>query len=230
MIAKEGRVRSVRRTRYLGLTLEETLLGDAAPELARPVLAELLAKDPARWLGKQKSLRALQARVQWLRDRAPDIELPDLSDSALVPFATRLLSGSRLDELAQLDLAPLVLAQHAGLARTLDREAPRSLRLPTGREAAIDYGAQAGPTVSARIQELLGTAELPRLAGGQVAVVLELLGPNYRPVQVTSDLAGFWTRSYPEVRKELKRRYPKHSWPEDPLGAKPEHRPRRRRD
>ncbi len=230
LIAKEGRVRLLRRTRYLGLNIDETLLGDAPPELARPALAGLLAKDPGRLLAKQKEFRALQARVKWLQEHAPDLDLPELSDQALIDFALQLLSSSRLDELAQLNLGPIFLAQHPGLAQSLEREAPRYIRLPSGREAKIDYSAQAGPTVSARIQELLGCNQLPRLAGGKLPIVLELLGPNYRPVQVTSDLAGFWTRSYPAIRKELKRRYPKHSWPEEPLSHKAELRPRRRRD
>jgi ATP-dependent helicase HrpB len=226
---KESRVRALRRTRYLGLTIRETLLGDADKELARPLLEEQLRKDPARWFGKQKALRALQARVTWLQENAPQLELPDISDRQLVDFAIELLEGSRLDTLARLDLAPLVLARHTSLRQLLEREAPESIPLPTGRSAMIDYAAQAGPTVSARIQELLGCTALPRIAGGKLSLVVELLGPNHRPVQVTSDLGGFWERSYPEIRKELKRRYPKHSWPEDPLNAEPESRPQRKR-
>jgi ATP-dependent helicase HrpB len=100
--------------------------------------------------------------------------------------------------------------------REVERLAPEVYRLPGGRQARIDYDRVGTPVISARVQELFGLRDSPRIAGGAVTVAVEILGPNHRPVQVTDDLAGFWERTYPQVRKELRGRYPKHRWPEDP--------------
>lgn len=232
--SKEGRVRSVQRRSYLGLTLDERVEGDAPIPRARPLLEELLRKDVARWLGTQTTLRALQARVAWLEANAApspteETAIP-VDDASLVPWLLDLLDRPALAALSKLDLGALLLAREPGLRQRLAREAPQSVALPTGREAQIDYAAAAGPTVRARVQELFGCRSLPRIGrDGQTALILEILGPNSRPVQVTQDLEGFWHRTYPTVRAELKRRYPKHAWPEEPLAATPESRPKRRR-
>ena len=107
------------------------------------------------------------------------------------------------------------------LKRRLEAEAPDSFVAPTGTCLPVDYAAEAGPTVSVRVQELFGLAVHPALAGGRVPLVLELLSPARRPVQVTADLPGFWRGSYAAVRSEMKGRYPKHPWPEDPTAAPP---------
>ena len=107
------------------------------------------------------------------------------------------------------------------LQRRLDTEAPTHLTLPSGRAAPIDYAAEGGPTVSARVQELFGLAQHPTIAGGRVPLVIALLSPAQRPVQVTRDLPGFWRGSYAAVRAEMRGRYPKHAWPEDPVNAAP---------
>ena len=101
----------------------------------------------------------------------------------------------------------------------VDRLAPAELTLPSGKRHAIAYEFGKAPMLAARIQEVFGMRETPKIAGGRVSVVLELLGPNGRPQQVTSDLASFWQNGYPELRKELRRRYPKHAWPEDPAAT-----------
>ena len=103
--------------------------------------------------------------------------------------------------------------------RRLPRAAPTHLALPTGRNAAIDYGADGGPSLSVKLQELFGLAQHPSIAGGRVALVIELLSPAHRPVQVTRDLPGFWRGSYAAVRSEMRGRYPRHPWPDDPLSA-----------
>ena len=105
--------------------------------------------------------------------------------------------------------------------RQLQRLAPAHLTLPTGREVAIDYEAEGGPTVSVKLQALFGLSQHPALAGGAVPITLALLSPAGRPVQVTRDLPGFWRGSYKAVRAEMRGRYPKHPWPEDPLTARP---------
>ena len=108
-------------------------------------------------------------------------------------------------------------------------EAPERIEVPSGSQIALQYEVGRPPVLAVRIQELFGLRETPRLAGGRVPVLLHLLAPNYRPQQVTDDLASFWANTYPQVRKELRARYPKHAWPDDPLTAPAEHRPKRRR-
>ena len=100
----------------------------------------------------------------------------------------------------------------------IDRLAPPEIELPSGNRHAIAYEAGKMPVLAVRIQELFGLRETPRIGGGRVPLLLQLLGPNYRPQQVTADLASFWANTYPEV-KELRRRYPKHSWPDDPIAT-----------
>jgi ATP-dependent helicase HrpB len=101
----------------------------------------------------------------------------------------------------------------------IDRLAPAQLELPSGNRHAIVYEPGKAPILAVRIQELFGMRETPRVADGRVPVLLHLLGPNRRPQQVTADLSSFWQNTYPEVKKELRRRYPKHAWPDDPLAV-----------
>jgi len=116
----------------------------------------------------------------------------------------------------------------------LSEHAPESIQVPSGSHIRLDWSAAGieptrGPVLAVRLQELFGWIESPRVIGGRVPVVLHLLGPNYRPVQITEDLRSFWSTTYFQVRKDLRVRYPKHSWPEDPLTAKPEAKGSRRR-
>ncbi|MDA0658864.1 MAG: ATP-dependent helicase HrpB, partial [Planctomycetota bacterium] len=101
----------------------------------------------------------------------------------------------------------------------IDRLAPTGIIVPSGNRMALSYDVGKAPVLGVRIQELFGLQETPRVAGGRVPVLLHLLGPNHRPQQITDDLASFWRNTYPIVRKELRRRYPKHAWPEDPTVA-----------
>jgi ATP-dependent helicase HrpB len=112
--------------------------------------------------------------------------------------------------------------------RTLDRLAPESLPLPSGRSARLEYRDDGSVSASVKLQELFGLAESPRLGPLQIPVTFHLLAPNGRPVQTTRDLRSFWERTYPEVRKELRGRYPRHPWPEDPWTATPTHRTKER--
>jgi ATP-dependent helicase HrpB len=225
-----GRVVAVRQQRYRDLVLRSARGGEVSPERARELLLPVLAADVWRWLGDQKELRRLLARLEWLVERMPDLEWPSMDQQAIADAAIDLLPGSDLKVLRDARIKELVLARLTALQqRTLKQAAPDRIALPTGRAAVVDYTAEAGPTVSARLQEFFGLPEVARLAGGRVPVVLELLAPNGRPVQVTTDLGSFWGNVYPQVRKELSRRYPRHSWPEDPLEANPESRPKPRR-
>jgi ATP-dependent helicase HrpB len=114
--------------------------------------------------------------------------------------------------------------------RDLDRLAPTHVVVPTGSRIPVDYADPSAPSIAVRLQELFGLAETPRVGDGRVPLVLRLLSPAHRPVQVTRDLAGFWRSSYFEVRKDLRGRYPKHEWPDDPMSAAPTRRARRRGD
>jgi ATP-dependent helicase HrpB len=116
----------------------------------------------------------------------------------------------------------------AGTRRQLDRLAPERLPLPSGRTCALDYREDGSVVAGAKLQELFGLAETPRIGPRRVPVVFELLAPNGRPVQTTRDLRSFWERTYPEVRKELRGRYPRHPWPDDPWTAEPTHRTTRK--
>jgi ATP-dependent helicase HrpB len=165
-----------------------------------------------------------------LAERLPELELPAFDDRAIAVAALDLLPGADLKALRTARLKELLLAQLTNeQQRALRSAAPDRIELPSGRAAGVVYAAEAGPPIAARLQEFFGMASVAALAGGRVPVVLELLAPNHRPVQVTTDLASFWQNVYPQVRKELSRRYPRHAWPEDPLGANPEARPKQRR-
>ncbi|MEO6596327.1 MAG: ATP-dependent helicase HrpB [Planctomycetota bacterium] len=226
-----GRVIALREQRYRDLPLRSARGGELPRGRAAELLLPLLAGDPWKWLGEQKDLRRLLGRVRWLAERMPELELPVWDDRAVAAAALDLL-GDRSDlrslrDAAVLDvlMGPLQSQQRRGLAQF----APDRIELPSGRAAVVDYTAAAGPTIAARLQEFFGLAAVGALAGGRVPVVLELLAPNHRPVQVTTDLPSFWENVYPQVRRELSRKYPRHSWPEDPLAANPEARPQRRR-
>jgi ATP-dependent helicase HrpB len=172
--------------------------------------------------------RRLQGRVEWLRaNGAPD--LPGFSGEALLAeieswLGPWLAGVSRASELTRVDLAA---ALDARLGRTgrerLDRLAPAAVAAPTGTRLPIDYGG-AAPTVSVRLQEMFGVTRHPTVGADAVPLVVELLSPAGRPVQTTADLPGFWRTSYAEVRRALRGRYPKHPWPEDPMGAEPTRR------
>jgi ATP-dependent helicase HrpB len=168
------------------------------------------------------ALENLRARVAFLR--AHEEGWPDLSDAALLatlgewlgPF---LEAVTRRAHLARVDLAAaLGTLLPYELRRRLDAEAPTHVAVPSGSRIAIDY-AGAEPVLAARLQEMFGLAESPRIAGGRVPLLIHLLSPAGRPVQVTRDLASFWRGGYREVRAELRARYPRHYWPDDPATA-----------
>ncbi len=170
--------------------------------------------------------RALQARVAFLR--AVDEGWPDLSDAALRRglgdwLAPRLAAATGRADLDRLDMVRILRSLvPPALAGDLDRLAPQHVAVAGGRRVALDYGAgRPGdpPVLAVRVQDMFGTSATPTVAGGRVPVVLHLLSPAGRPVQVTSDLAGFWSGSWREVRKEMAGRYPKHAWPEDPTSG-----------
>jgi len=179
---------------------------------ARPLLGRLLP-------GPDTAAGGFLARVRWLAAALPDLGLPSLTDADLADELPAICAGLRsLDEIpgAQWLTALEARVGHDRRAE-IDRLAPAQIELVNGRRYRLTYEPGAAPVLAARIQELFGVPDTPRVAAGRVPVLLHLLGPNHRPQQVTSDLASFWRTTYGEVRKELRRRYPKHAWPEDPL-------------
>jgi ATP-dependent helicase HrpB len=218
------RERVVERTRelYVDLVLAETVRLDVDPAAAGEVLAAAALRDLERAVTLGDAERSFLERLGFLRRSMPELGLPDESRRLLEQAVTAACGGRRsFAELRKISFLPLLVGQltHSQLA-ALEREAPAHIRLPNGRVAKIVYQRDKPPSVAARIQELFGLTATPRLAEGRVPLVLELLGPNFRPVQITDDLQSFWRRTYPEVRKDLRGRYPKHAWPEDPLTAK----------
>ena len=214
------------------IALEDRPWRDApAEDVAAALVAGLrdLGPDALPWTD---AARRFAARVEWLRAHgAPD--LPDFSPEGLaagleVWLAPYLAGMTRAADLARLDLSATLAARldHAARQR-LDRLAPASITAPTGTTLPIDY-AGAAPSVSVRLQEMFGLTAHPTLGPDRIPVVVELLSPARRPVQTTADLPGFWATSYADVRRDLRGRYPRHPWPEDPAAAEPTRRARPR--
>lgn len=230
--ARAGAVLARRVLRFGALVLEEAPLPEADPAAIAAALARAAGERGLRDLNWTDAARQLQARIGWMRqvegagDGAGDSAWPDVSDEALVAsvqdwLAPHLHGMSRLSELRGLDLVAILRGTLPwDRQRALDEALPARIALPAGRSAAVDYAREV-PTLEARAQHLFGMPALPRLAGGRVRLQVALLSPAGRPIAVTGDLAGFWAGSWAEVRKEMRGRYPKHNWPEDPARAAP---------
>lgn len=217
-----GQVEARARTYWADLMLEEApvAIGDTAAAAA--LLAQHARQQLERVLPAADSTAGkFLARIRWLSDARPDLELPKFDESEMEELLPEICQGLRsLDELRGADwLAWLQARVGYNRLAEIDRLAPSELELPSGNRHAIAYEVGKTPVLAVRIQEMFGTAQTPTIAGGRVPLVLHLLGPNYRPQQVTADLASFWQNGYPEVKKELRRRYPKHAWPDDPLST-----------
>lgn len=168
-------------------------------------------------------------RLRFLREAVPERGLPELGPEDRRRLLPDLCHGKRrFKELADLDLRVYFEAELGAEAGYLHKEAPEALRVPSGSLKKLRYPPEGPPVLAVRLQEVFGLMESPRVAEGRVPVKMELLAPNQRPVQVTQDLASFWKNTYQEVRKELRRRYPKHQWPEDPADGIPSARVRRK--
>jgi ATP-dependent helicase HrpB len=207
----------------------------SSPEDALPALLAAIREAGIDSLPWSEPARALRLRVACLRDWLPELDLPDLSDAALLAaledwLAPHLSDKTRLDALtpAMLGEALASLLDYAQ-RKSVDELAPESLVVPTGNHRRLHYEPGKPPVLAVKLQELFGLADTPRIAGGKIAVTLHLLSPAQRPIQVTQDLRGFWERTYPEVKKELKGRYPRHPWPDDPWNAAPTARAKPRR-
>ncbi len=218
-----GRLRAKRLTRLGRLAVRETIDDSPDPALIAAALAERVRAGGLAVLPWGEGAATLRQRLAFLRARDP--AWPDLSDTALGErlddWLTPLLSGVR--SLTALKAETLEGALRGlvpwDLERRLDAAAPARWTAPTGNSFAIDYAAEAGPTVEVRVQEVYGLKEHPAVAG--VPLTLSLLSPAHRPVQTTRDLPGFWKGSWKDVRADMRGRYPKHLWPEDPAAAEP---------
>jgi ATP-dependent helicase HrpB len=214
-----------RREQCLGsLTVAESALDSVDPRLANDAMLDGIRAMGIGALPWSDATRAWQARAMFMHRHQTE-SWPDVSDRQLLAtvdtWLAPFLSGiTRREHLARLDLrAALRTLLTWQQQRDLDEQAPTHITVPSGSRIALDYTPEEAPVLAARLQELFGMHATPRLAGGRAAVMVHLLSPAGRPVQVTRDLASFWATGYQEVRKELKGRYPKHYWPEDPLTA-----------
>ena len=209
------RVEQVSGLYYGGLVLSENRQGNPDPDLSAQLLVKEMLARGLRSFHELEGLDELRDRVafasQWSSVRQID-------EDAIREALRRLAYGCRSFAEARRLLAGLPEELERAIGRgLLEAVAPARLRLPGGRTVRVRYRSGQTPWVESRLQDFFGLQETPKVAGGRVPVVVHLLAPNQRPVQTTTDLAGFWVRLYPQLRRELSRRYPRHSWPEDPM-------------
>ena len=232
---RRERVVGRRSTRYRDLVLEQRDCDprecDGGAEEVERILVAAASERLDRALRFDDPIAAFLARTRSLAAWRPDLGLPAFSRQDLIASLPHLAAGKRsFDELRR---APLLAILQGSMSfeqlQTLERMVPERVTVASGSRIRLRYEPGKPPILAVRIQEMFGQRETPTVAGGRVPVLLHLLAPNRRPQQVTDDLASFWRNTYPQVRKELRARYPRHAWPEDPLSARPEKRPARRR-
>ncbi len=223
----DARVVRARTQQRLGtLVLNEVQLREADPAVVTSVLLDGIQRMGVSALPWSDVARHTQARLQCLHVRHPE-DWPDVSDATLIAtlehwLAPHAYGMTRLDDLRRLDMHAVLLDVLTWEQRAaLDERAPTHYLVPSGSRIPIDYSTPEAPVLAVRLQELFGLQDTPRIDRGSLPVTLHLLSPAHRPVQVTQDLAGFWRSSYFDVKKELKGRYPKHVWPDDPLQTTP---------
>lgn len=232
-LAGEGALKARRVVRYKAVELQSTSIRSADPAAVERALINEIRRRGTSRLPWSKDQQRLRKRVAYSRENGAD-DLPDLSDQHLTgtldDWLQPYLSG--LTSLASVNAALLGNAL-AGLlpfdaAAKLDALAPSHFTAPTGSKVPIDYGAAAGPSLSIRVQELFGLTIHPSVCDGKLPLILELLSPAQRPIQITRDLPGFWAGSWKDVKADMKGRYPKHPWPDDPTVADATRRAKRR--
>jgi ATP-dependent helicase HrpB len=230
----EGRSRvvGVSTLSYRDLILREDRNAPIDPKQAGEALARALASRGREFFEQNEANAQWLARLDLAIATMPELDWPSFDDAEWHELIELACLGKKSVEeihngaLLSLLKGKLTYAQN----QRLDELVPEALLVPSGNRIKLTYASGSPPILAARLQELFGWIETPRIAAGRVPVLLHLLGPNYRPVQITDDLKSFWANTYFQVRKDLRSRYPKHSWPDDPLGAKAEARGGRRRD
>ena len=229
-----GALVSERVRAFDAIVLDSRPGGRIDPQQAAAALVEAVRARGLDALPWSPQLLQWRERLRCLREWMPELGLPDLSDEALLDsldgwLAPAFAGKARLDALAPGELSTALKSLlDWPLAQRLDALAPERIQVPSGQQRRIEYAHGQEPVLAVKLQELFGLAETPRIADGRVPLTLHLLSPAGRPLQVTRDLRGFWERTWPEVRREMKGRYPKHPWPEDPWSAQPTHRARPR--
>ncbi len=224
------RVAARRRTYWDDLVIEEATAQLPKSERVGEVLFEALSPQLETLIPRDGEIGEWLLRAQCLSRWRPDLNLPAFDDDYLRGVLKSLCQQySSVDELRKapwLDYlkAELTMPQQ----QAIQNDAPERIQVPSGSHIKLAYELDRPPILAVRIQEIFGMLETPRVAGGRVPVLMHLLAPNHRPEQITEDLRSFWQNTYPQVRKTLKIRYPKHAWPEDPLTALPEARPKKR--
>lgn len=221
----------VTRLWYRDLLLRQSAGGPVDPRQASTLLADVLRREARGIFEADEAAARLLARVDLLRRHMPEHRWPALDDAQLAQLLADASQGKRsIDDIRRSSLAALLRGlMPYPLDRLLDEHAPDAIQVPSGSRIRLTYSADRPPVLAVRLQEVFGWTDTPRVAAGRVRVLLHLLGPNYRPVQITDDLRSFWSTTYFQVRKDLRVRYPRHAWPEDPLTAKPQAKGGRKR-
>jgi ATP-dependent helicase HrpB len=222
---KEGRIAAAEEER-LGALLLSARPFTPTDEESAPILCDVVRATPG-LLIFGKEARQLQARTGLMEKAFPEEAWPDLSDEHLfidpkewlLPWLRNIRSAQALRGLNVLPALKAKLSREQG--RLLDERAPLTITAPSGNRVALDYSSGNQPILAVKLQEMFGLADTPTIANGRVTVLLHLLSPARRPVQITQDLRGFWNTTYPLVKKDLKGRYPRHPWPDDPWNAAP---------
>ena len=225
----------VRRTRFWDLVIEERSGVPVDPAAVAQSLAHAFSERFERLFRPDDDAVRLRDRIRFAAFALADADgWPDVSNAAIQAWLPELCEGKRtLDDVARINWQQVFEEKLSWQQRRLlDEVVPDRIEVPTGNHIRVDYGPAltegGAPILAVRLQELFGLLDTPRVARGRIVVVLHLLSPGYKPVQVTKDLRSFWQNGYPEVKRELRARYPRHSWPEDPLTAEPTARARRR--
>ncbi len=218
----QGRPVKLSRFRYASLVLSESRTTVTDPDQAARLLAVAIARDP-NFLEQEASFQNLQKRLAFLEKHSPHSGLSPLQGEALQEALVQACTGcSTLNEVKAIAWSEVLEScLPVGWSQKLERLAPSTVVLSRGRRVRVNYEAQQAPWIESRLQDFFGMKKGPAVLDGSYPLTLHLLAPNYRAVQVTSDLEGFWQRIYPELRRELGRRYPRHAWPENPLDPGP---------
>jgi ATP-dependent helicase HrpB len=224
----KGGIVATKDLRIGSIILQSKPLQNPNPELISAAISKAIANEGEHLLDFDETFYQLQCRISSLKKWNPDQEWPDVSTEALLEnnqewLGSFLENVKKTDDLKRISLKDALLA-HLGwdFQQLLNQLAPEKIVVPTGSAIKVEYLMNGGiPVLAVRLQELFGMSDTPKINNGKTSVVLHLLSPGYKPVQVTSDLRSFWNNTYFEVKKELKRRYPKHAWPEDPWSAIP---------
>jgi ATP-dependent helicase HrpB len=222
---KEGRIATAVEER-LGAMILSARPFTPTDEEAAPILCDVIRTTPG-VLTFSNEVRQLQSRTGLMKKAYPEEAWPDLSDEHLFDdpaawFLPWLGAIRSVQGLSGINVMPALKARLSReQARLLDERAPLAIQVPSGSRVALDYSSGDQPVLAVKLQELFGLADTPTIANGRVRVLLHLLSPARRPVQITQDLKGFWNTGYPLVKKDLKGRYPRHPWPDDPWNAVP---------